>query len=59
VSLSQTEKLPAPYALDAVVVSDITTRSLGVRLHETASGYQSLWWKQAWLQLKAAVEDGW
>jgi hypothetical protein len=38
VSLSQTEKLPAPYALDAVVVSDITTRSLGVRLHETASG---------------------
>jgi hypothetical protein len=59
VSLSQTEKVPAPAALDGVVVSDITTRSLGVRLPETASGYQRLWWKQAHQQLKAAVEDGW
>jgi hypothetical protein len=59
VSLYQTEKLPAPAALDAVVVSDITTRSLGVRLSETASGYQRLWWKTAHQQLKAAVESGW
>jgi hypothetical protein len=59
VSLSQTEKLPAPFAVDAVVVSDIATRSLGVRLSETASGYQRLWWKTAHQQLKAAVENGW
>ena len=30
-----------------------------MRLSETASGYERLLWRQAWLQLKAAVEDGW
>lgn len=54
-----TERLRDPSAIDAVVVSDPTSRSLGVRLPETASGYQRLWWKQAHQQLKAAVEDGW
>jgi hypothetical protein len=59
VSLSQTERLPSPVAIDGVVVTDIATRSLGVRLSETASGYQRLWWKTAHQQLKAAVENGW
>jgi hypothetical protein len=59
VSLLQTQKLPQPLAIDAVVVSDIATRSLGVRLSENASGYQRLWWKTAHQQLKAAVENGW
>ena len=58
-SLSQTERLPSPVAIDGVVVTDIATRSLGVRLSETASGYQRLWWKTAHQQLKAAVENGW
>jgi hypothetical protein len=40
VSLSQTEKLPQPYALDGVVVTDVATRSLGVRLSELASGFK-------------------
>jgi hypothetical protein len=40
VTLSQTEKLPAPVAIDGVVVTDVVARSLGVRLSETASGYQ-------------------
>ena len=30
-----------------------------MRLPETASGYQQLWWRQAHQQLKAAVETGW
>jgi hypothetical protein len=59
VSLPQTEKLPQPAAIEGVVVTDILARSLGVRLSETASGYQRLWWKQAHQQLKAAVENGW
>jgi hypothetical protein len=59
VSLLQTEVVPQPFAVDGVVTNDLPSRSLSVRLSETASGYQSLWWKQAWLQLKAAVEDGW
>lgn len=58
-TLSQTEKLPAPVAIDGVVVTDVTARSLGVRLPETANGYTRLWWKTAHQQLKAAKGDGW
>ena len=58
-SLLQTEKLPSPIAVDGVVVTDVVARSLGVRLSETANGYQRLWWKQAHQALKAAVENGW
>ena len=58
-SLYQTEKLPAPVAIDGVVETDVLARSLGVRLSELASGYQRLWWKQAHQRLKAAVENGW
>lgn len=59
-TLFATEKqLPAPFAVDAVVVNDITSRSLGVRLSERASGFERLWWNQAWRQLKTGLEDGW
>ena len=58
-SLYQTEKLPAPVAIDGVVETDVLARSLGVRLSELVSGYQRLWWKQAHQRLKAAVENGW
>jgi hypothetical protein len=59
VSIYQTERVPSPTVLDAVVITDPTTRSLAVRLPETASGYQKLWWKVAHTALKAAVENGW
>jgi len=59
VTLLATEQVPEPFAVDGVVVNDLPSRSLSVRLSERASGYQSLLWKQAWLQLRAAVEDGW
>ena len=58
-SLLQTEKVPQPFAVDGVVTNDLPSRSLSVRLPDTASGYENLWWKQAWLQLRAAVQDGW
>ena len=58
-SVQARERLPQPFALDGVVTNDLPSRSLGVRLPDIASGYQCLWWRQAWLQLKAAVEDGW
>jgi hypothetical protein len=59
VSLLQTEKVPEPIAIDAVVVTDVVSRSLGVRLSETTSGYQRMWWKSAHQALRAAVESGW
>jgi len=59
VTLFATEKLPSPYVVVAVVTNDLPSRSLGVRLSETASGYERSLWRQAWGQLKAAVEDGW
>ena len=58
-TLLATDKVPQPYAIDGVVVTDVLTRTLGVRLSETASGYQRLWWRTAHQQLRAAVENGW
>ena len=57
-SIYQTESLRQPFALDGVVTNDLPTRSVSVRQPDNASGYQRLCWKQAWLQLKAAWEDG-
>jgi hypothetical protein len=59
VSLYQTEKVPEPIAIHGVVVSDVASRTLGVRVSERASGYERMWWKTAWQALKAAMEDGW
>ena len=58
-SLYQTEKVPEPIAIHGVVVSDVASRTLGVRVSERASGYERMWWKTAWQALKAAMEDGW
>ena len=57
--LLATEKVPQPLAIDGVVVADVISRTLGVRLSEAASGYQRLWWRTAHTALRAAVEDGW
>ena len=58
-SLYQTESLRQPFALDGVVINDLSQRSLSVRQPDNASGYQRLWWKQAWQQLKQAWGAGW
>ena len=58
-SLFQTETVPQPLVLEAVVITDALARSLAVRLSENAGGYQKLWWKTAHTALKAAVENGW
>jgi hypothetical protein len=59
VSIYQTETLPQPIAIDAVVVSDVASRSLGVRLGERTNGYEKMWWGVAHRALKAAMENGW
>jgi hypothetical protein len=58
-SLYQTEKLPSPLVLEAVVITDVLARSVAVRLPETAIGGARMWWKTAHTALKAAVENGW
>ena len=58
-TLLQTERLPSPTAIDDVVVTDVATRSLGVRLSELSSGYEKMWWKTAHQALRSAKESGW
>jgi hypothetical protein len=59
VSIYQTETVPSPLVLEAVVITDPSTRSVAVRLPETAGGGQRMWWRTAHTALKAAVENGW
>jgi hypothetical protein len=59
VSLFQTEKLPAPLVLEAVVITDVLARSVAVRLPETAVGGSRMWWRTAHTALRGAVENGW
>jgi hypothetical protein len=59
VSLFQTETVPSPLVLEAVVITDVLARSVAVRLSENAGGYQKLWWRTAHTALKGAVENGW
>jgi hypothetical protein len=58
VSLYATESLPQPVVVGGVVFNDVAARTLVVRLSETASGYQSLIYQQAWQALRQAEESG-
>jgi hypothetical protein len=53
------EALPQPQAIDLVAFVDVVTRTLIVRLPDTAGGYERLLWTQGWQQLRKAYEDGW
>jgi hypothetical protein len=59
VSLFAREVIPQPLVLDAVVITDPSTRSVAVRLPETASGGDRMWWKTAHTALRVAQETGW
>jgi hypothetical protein len=59
VTLFQTERIPSPLVLEAVVITDVLARSVAVRLPETAGGGSRMWWKTAHTAMKAAVENGW
>ena len=48
-----------PLAVSAVVANDVLTRSLIVRLPETASGYNRLLWRESFMAYRAAQESGW
>jgi hypothetical protein len=58
-SLYATEAVPQPRALSCVVSDDVLSRTLSVRLPETANGYGRLLWREAYQALRAAAEDGW
>jgi hypothetical protein len=57
--VTATEVLPQPVAVDAVVFSDVATRTLTVRLPDAASGYTKLLWTQAWQAQRRAEQAGW
>jgi hypothetical protein len=59
VTLFQTETVPQPLVLEAVAFVDSSTRSVAVRLPETAVGGSRMWWKTAHTALRGAVETGW
>ena len=54
-----TVPVPQPLAVDAVVFSDVGTRTLHVRLSDQANGYARLLWQQGWEALRQAEESGW
>ena len=58
-SLFQTETAPSTLVLEGVVITDPLARSVAVRLSDTASGGDKMWWRTAHTALKAAVENGW
>ena len=53
-----TTRLPQPLALDGVVYSDVSTRTLFVRLPDAAGGHARSLWGQAYQQLRKAEESG-
>ena len=57
--MTAVEALPQPQAIDAVVFSDVLSRTLTVRLPDHASGYERLLWTQAWQQQRRSQEAGW
>lgn len=53
------EALPRPQAVDAVAFVDTLTRTVTVRLPDTASGYTKLLWRDAWTRQRRSMEAGW
>lgn len=58
-SLFQTETVPQPMVLEAVVIPDALARAAAVRLPETAGGGDRMWWRTAHTAMRQAVENGW
>jgi hypothetical protein len=56
VTLYATETVPSPLVLEAVVITDPSTRSVAVRLPETAGGGSRMWWKTAHTALAGCRE---
>jgi hypothetical protein len=54
-----TVRVPRPVAVDGVVVNDVATRTLAVRLSETAGGYAQQLWREAHQALLRAQESEW
>jgi hypothetical protein len=59
VTVGARERLPSPMAIDCVVINDVATRTLVVRLPDSAGGHVRSLWGQAFHQLRRAEEEGW
>ena len=53
------ERVPTPLAVDAVVIVDMASRSLAVRLSDKASGYEQHLWREAHGALSREQDSGW
>ena len=53
------ERLPSPLAVDGVVAIDTPSRTLAVRLSDTASGYEQHLWREAHGALSREEGSGW
>jgi hypothetical protein len=59
VTAAAAEALPRPQAITASVFVDPATRSVAVRLRDTAGSYERSLWVQSWQRLRRAQENGW
>ena len=53
------ERVPSPLAVGAAVTIDVPSRTLAVRLSETAGGYEQHLWREAHSALLRDQDSGW
>ena len=54
-----TTRIPTPLIVDGAVTNDVPSRTLVVRLSESAGGYAQLLWREVHQALVKAQESGW
>jgi hypothetical protein len=54
-----TERIPDPLGIAGVASVNISERCIFVRCSDLASGYQRMFWKQAFRALQSAEQSGW
>jgi hypothetical protein len=54
-----TERIPDPLGIASVASVNISERCIFVRCSDLASGYQRMFWKQAFRALQSAEQSGW
>jgi hypothetical protein len=59
VTAAAAERLPTPLAVDGVVAIDTPSRTLAVRLSESAGGYEQHLWREAHGALSREQDSGW
>jgi hypothetical protein len=57
-SVMATTPVPSPKVVDATVFHEPSTRTLAVRLNESAGGYEQMLWRQSYQDLRKSEEAG-